>query len=48
MEIVVEVPKKLNSNQKKKLKEFGDSLGLENFQEKKSFLDKLKEKIKEI
>ena len=48
VEIVVEVPKKLNSTQKKKLKEFGDSLGLENFQEKKSFLDKLKEKIKEI
>ena len=48
VEVVVEVPKKLNSNQKKKLKEFGDSLGLDNFQEKKSFLDKLKEKIKEI
>ena len=36
------------SAQKKKLKEFGESLGLENFQEKKGFLDKIKEKLKEI
>ena len=48
VEVVVEVPKKLNSAQKKKLKEFGESLGLENFQEKKGFLDKIKEKLKEI
>ena len=46
VEIVVEVPKKLNSKQKKKLEEFGESLGIENFQQKKGFLDKIKEKLK--
>lgn len=46
VEIIVEVPKKLNSKQKKKLEDFGESLGLENFQQKKGFLDKIKEKLK--
>ena len=44
--IMVEVPKKLNSKQKKKLEEFGNSLGLDNFQQKKGFLEKIKEKMK--
>lgn len=48
VKVIVEVPKKLNATQQKKLKEFGDSLGLDNFQQKKGFLEKLKEKIKEI
>ena len=34
------------NEQKKKLEEFGESLGLDNFQQKKGFLDKLKEKMK--
>lgn len=46
VKILVEVPKKLNAKQKKKLEEFGESLGLENFQQKKGFLDKIKEKMK--
>ena len=46
VKIEIEVPKHLNSEQKKKLKEFGDLLGLENFQNKKSFMDKIKEKMK--
>ena len=46
VEIIVEVPKKLNSKQKKKLEEFGESLGIENFQQKKGFLEKIKEKLK--
>lgn len=46
VKVTVEVPKKLNATQKKKLEEFGESLGLENFQQKKGFLDKLREKLK--
>ncbi len=46
VKVTVEVPKKLNANQKKKLQEFGESLGLDNFQQKKGFLDKLREKLK--
>ncbi len=46
VKIEIEVPKHLNGEQKKKLKDFGDSLGLDNFQKKKSFMDKLKEKMK--
>lgn len=45
VKVIVEVPKKLNNVQKKKLKEFGESLGIENFQQKKSFVDKIKEKM---
>ena len=40
--INVEVPRQLNSQQKKLLKQFGDSMGMNNHQQKKSFFDKIK------
>ena len=46
VKVSVEVPKHLNNNQKKLLKEFGESLGIDHYQQKKSFMDKLKEKLK--
>lgn len=46
VKIVVEIPKQLNSQQKKLLKAFGDSMGMNNHEQKKSFFDKMKETIK--
>lgn len=42
VKINVEVPRQLNSQQKKLLKQFGDSMGMNNHQQKKSFFDKIK------
>ena len=40
--VEIEVPKNMNSKQKKLLAEFGESLGMQNFQSKKGFFDKMK------
>ena len=42
VKINVEIPRQLNSQQKKLLKQFGDSMGMNNHQQKKSFFDKIK------
>lgn len=42
VKIIVEIPRDLNSQQKKLLKEFGASMGMKNHQQQKSFFDKLK------
>ena len=43
VKILVEVPKSLNSKQKQLLKEFGNSLGTNNFQQKKGFFENMKD-----
>jgi molecular chaperone DnaJ len=40
--IVVEIPQKLSSKQKEKLREFDESLTLQNYQKRSSFFDKIK------
>ena len=42
MEAQVEVPTKLNSEQKEKLKEFSDSIGAKNNPMQESFVEKAK------
>jgi len=42
LKIVVEVPKNLNSEQKKLLRQFDDTMGDKNYQKRKSFFDKIK------
>ncbi len=42
LKIVVEVPKNLNSEQKKLLRQFEDATGDKNYQKRKSFFDKIK------
>lgn len=42
LRFVVEVPKNLSSDQKKKLREFEESTGDKNYQSKKGFMDKVK------
>ncbi len=46
VKIIVETPRQLNAEQKKLLKAFGDSMGIKNHQEKKSFFEKMKENKK--
>jgi len=43
VKIVVEIPKDLSKEQKKKLEEFDDSLEEKNYKKRKSFFDKLKD-----
>lgn len=45
VKIEVEVPKSLNAKQKKLLEEFGASLGIQHFQKKKGFFDKMKKSL---
>ncbi|WP_064612104.1 molecular chaperone DnaJ [Streptobacillus moniliformis] len=47
IEISVEVPKNLNSKQKEKLKEFYETLGVENEEKTTSFFDKIKDFFKD-
>ncbi|QIB69562.1 molecular chaperone DnaJ [Aminipila butyrica] len=46
VKVVLEVPTKLNADQKKKIKELGDILDNENHGKKKSFSDKMKDLFK--
>ena len=45
VKIEVEVPKNMNVKQKKLLEEFGTSLGVQNFQRKKGFFDRMKKSL---
>lgn len=47
LRFTVEVPKNLNSDQKKKLREFEESTSDSNYKTKKSFFDKVKKNFKE-
>lgn len=45
VKIAIEVPKQLNSNQRKLLREFGNSLNQNNFEQQKTFFKKMKETL---
>ena len=45
VKVIVEVPKHLNDKQRELLKSFGETIGVSNFQQKKSFLDKVKKNL---
>ncbi len=47
VKVFVEVPKNLNEKQKNLLREFGDSLGEQNYEKRKGFFDKLKNMFKD-
>lgn len=48
VEIVVEVPTNLSDKQKELLREFDDSMSSKNHKKQKDFIDKVKDKIKDI
>ena len=45
--LVIEVPKSLTRTQKEKLREFDESLGEKNYQKRKSFAERLRDRFNE-